>query len=171
MLCLLPELQVVLAHAAEFLQANAASLDLTPSSSKYAFKWLQLADAACLTDACKACADRIVALDRSSCVSANLQGLSPQTLMYLLDRVATTTAHTAASGYPGSSSAYSGAAGTGSFLEVGHDAYGIGYAAAYYVFDECYRCARTRTRAVRARATYTREAGVRMVRLCDDCGR
>jgi hypothetical protein len=161
-------LQVVLAHAAEFLQANAASLDLTPTSAKYAFKWLQLADLAGLTDACKACADRIVALDRSSCVSANLQGLSPQTLMYLLDRVATTSsAHS--TGYPVGSSAYSGAAGAGAYLDVGHDVFGIGCGFAHYVFDECYRCARTR--AVRTRATYTREGGVRMLRICDDCGR
>jgi hypothetical protein len=83
MLC---HLQVVLAHAAEFMQANAASLDLTPTSAKYAFKWLQLADSAALTDACKACADRIVALDRSSCTADKLEGLSRQTLMYLIEK-------------------------------------------------------------------------------------
>jgi hypothetical protein len=80
-----PALQAVLAHTAEFLQANAASLDLTPST-KYAFKWLQLADTAGLTAPCKtACIDRIVALDRSSCTADKLEGLSRQTLVYLVE--------------------------------------------------------------------------------------
>jgi hypothetical protein len=58
-------------HASEFLQANASSLDLCKGSRTYAFKRLQLADAAGLTDACKACADRIMALNRSSCILEN----------------------------------------------------------------------------------------------------
>ncbi|WIA39185.1 hypothetical protein OEZ86_005310 [Tetradesmus obliquus] len=75
------DMQVVLGHAGEFLQANASSLDLSSNSPHYAFKWLQLADAAGLIDACKACVDRIVALDRSSCTAETLASLSRQTLM------------------------------------------------------------------------------------------
>ncbi|KAF6256773.1 hypothetical protein COO60DRAFT_1640467 [Scenedesmus sp. NREL 46B-D3] len=59
-------LLVVLCHAAEFLQANASSLDLNNNSPKYAFKWLQLADEANLADAWKACINNIIELGRSS---------------------------------------------------------------------------------------------------------
>uniref|UniRef100_A0A383VQI5 BTB domain-containing protein n=1 Tax=Tetradesmus obliquus TaxID=3088 RepID=A0A383VQI5_TETOB len=99
------DMQVVLGHAGEFLQANASSLDLSGSSNnnsststssitKYAFEWLQLADAAGLSDACKACADRIIELDRSSCKADTLANLSRQTLMYMVERVAATPSTT-----------------------------------------------------------------------------
>lgn len=79
----------MLAHAADFLQANASSLVISNSSSaQYAFKWLQLADVAGLSEACKAVVDRIVDLDRSSCTADLLQSLSRQTLMYMVERVA-----------------------------------------------------------------------------------
>jgi hypothetical protein len=80
--------QVVLAHASEFIQSNACDLDITTNSPKRAFKWLQLADAANLVDACKACMHRIVALDRTACNVDTLQGLSPQTLMYMVEKMA-----------------------------------------------------------------------------------
>jgi hypothetical protein len=150
-------LQVVLAHAAEFLEANASSLDLTQSSPKYAFKWLQLADAACLKHACKAVADRIIQLDRSSCVTDNTKGLSPQTLTYLLDKCATAVPQYA---YLGSSTASFGAAG--SYLGALQDIYGIGAAAGY---GGCYSCAR-----IRARDRYT-PGGVRLAQMCRECGR
>jgi hypothetical protein len=85
-------IQVVLAQAAEFLQANASSLNLTKSSPKYAFKWLQLADGACLTDACKACADLIIDTDRTSCTAETLAGLSPQTLMHMVQKATSSKA-------------------------------------------------------------------------------
>jgi hypothetical protein len=82
-------LQVVLGHAAEFLQANVSSLDeddvSDPESARYAFKWLQLADTAGLTDACEACIDRIVELDRSSCTPDKLEGMSRQMLLHLIE--------------------------------------------------------------------------------------
>jgi hypothetical protein len=79
-------LQVVLGHAAEFLQANTASLELNKASPKYAFKWLHLADAACLTDACKAIVDRIIEVNRSTCKAEALEGLSRQILMHIAER-------------------------------------------------------------------------------------
>jgi hypothetical protein len=84
--------QVVLAHASEFLQANASSLNLDSTSPKYAFKWLQLADAACLADACKACADRIIQLIRTGCTTGTLEALSPQTLIYMVKKAMSATA-------------------------------------------------------------------------------
>jgi hypothetical protein len=86
-------MQVVLGHAAEFLQANASNLDLDNNTPYYAFKWLQLADAACLTEACKACADRIIELNRSSCTAETLEGLSRQTLVYMVGSLAANTRH------------------------------------------------------------------------------
>jgi hypothetical protein len=80
---------VVLAHASEFIHSNAGQMDITTNSPKNAFKWLQLADAANLADACKACVDRIVGLGRSACKVDTLQGLSPHTLMYMVERLAT----------------------------------------------------------------------------------
>ncbi|WIA18887.1 hypothetical protein OEZ85_003560 [Tetradesmus obliquus] len=166
------DMQVVLAHVAEFLQANASSLDLSPTSPHYAFKWLQLADAAGLSDACKACADRIVALDRSSCVSSNTQGLSPQTPTYLLDKCAT-SAPLYTNGCLGSSSStafYGTAAAASAYFGAGQDIYGIGVAAGggggtYPACLGCYSCA-----PIRAGGRYT-PGGVRLVRTCHECGR
>jgi hypothetical protein len=84
---LLPS-QVVLAHASEFVASDAGELDITENIPKNAFKWLQLADAANLPDACKACVDRIVGINRTACKVDALQGLSPQTLMYMVEKMA-----------------------------------------------------------------------------------
>jgi hypothetical protein len=81
--------QVVLAHASEFIQFHACDLDITAGIPKNAFKWLQLADAANLADACKACVDMIVELDRTACKVDTLQGLSPHTLpVYMAEKMA-----------------------------------------------------------------------------------
>jgi hypothetical protein len=83
-------LQVVLDHAAAFLQANASSLDVVDAPApgpKYAFEWLQLADTAGLAAACNACIDRIVALNCCSCTPDKLESLSRETLMHLIGAV------------------------------------------------------------------------------------
>jgi hypothetical protein len=152
----------VLAHALEFLQANASSLDLCKGSRTYAFKWLQLADAAGLTDACKACADCIIDLDRSSCATDNTQGLSPQTLTYLLDKCATAAPNF---GCLGSSSASCGCqlAAKASGFGVAQDICGIGIGVAAGYGDTgggCCSCAHTRA--------LTR---FQVVCACQECGR
>jgi hypothetical protein len=79
--------QVVLALAAEFIVGSASSINLEPTSVKYAFKWLQLADAAQLTAASEACVDRILLLQPSALKAERLAGLSQQTLVYAVDRM------------------------------------------------------------------------------------
>jgi hypothetical protein len=74
------------------IQSNAHFLDTTADSRWNAFKWLQLADAANLEDACKACVDRIVEKYVTACTVDTLQGLSPQTLMYMVEQMAAAAA-------------------------------------------------------------------------------
>lgn len=49
------------------------------------------ADAASLQDACTACCDRIISLNRKTCTDERLQGLSLQTLRYMVTKLAGAT--------------------------------------------------------------------------------
>lgn len=71
------DMGVVLAKAATFLQNNPNQLDTTADSQKFAFRWLKLADAAGLQDACQACVDRIVSQNSALCIGDRLQGAVP----------------------------------------------------------------------------------------------
>jgi hypothetical protein len=79
--------QVVLALAAEFIVGSASSINLEPTSMKYAFKWLQLADAAQVTTASEACVDRILSLAPGALKAERLAGLLQQTPVYVVDRM------------------------------------------------------------------------------------
>lgn len=74
-------------QADQFLQAAAREMDLTPTSRKYAFKWLKLADAAGLSEFCRVCVEKILGTANSGgmCKAEYLQGLSPQTLINFIE--------------------------------------------------------------------------------------
>jgi hypothetical protein len=86
------DMPAIVSLAGKFLLDNLGLMDLADKGERSCWRWLQLADAAGLSDVVQQCVSRVVHMDRASCASeSRLVGLSCQTLKHMVQRLAATS--------------------------------------------------------------------------------
>eukprot|EP00775_Hariotina_reticulata_P008814 gene8814-8993_t len=79
------DMPAIVSLAGKFLLDNLSLMDMADKGERSCWRWLQLADAAGLSDVVQQCVNRVVHMDRASCaIDSRLVGLSSQTLKHMV---------------------------------------------------------------------------------------